>query len=85
MQGEFVENHRQEILTLVRNTEEREQGEHALQRIMEISEDGPDIAVTTTDVHLARRIGEAIRSAYEGDLDITYLPDDYVVRVTWSR
>lgn len=85
LQGEFVENHRREILTLVRNTEKREQEEHALQRIMDIGEDGPDIAVTTTDIHLARRIGEAICNAYEGDLDITYGPEDYVVRVTWTR
>lgn len=85
LQGEFVDSHRSEIMKLVRNTEVREQGEHPLQRIMEISEDGPGIAVTTTDVHLARRIGEAIGHAYAGDLDITYSPDDYVVRVSWSR
>ncbi len=76
LQGEFVEQHRREILKLVRNTEEREQGEHALQRIMEINEDGSEITVTTTDIHLARRIGEAINNAYEGDLDINYGPED---------
>ena len=85
LQGEFVEQHRSEIVKLVRNTEEREQSEHALQRIMEINEDGSEIAVTTTDIHLARRIGEAIHNAYEGDLDVNYGPEDYVVRVTWSR
>jgi hypothetical protein len=85
LHGEFIEQHRREILQLIRNTEEREQGEHALQRIMEINEDGPEIAVTTTDIHLARRIGEAISNAYEGDLNITYGPEDYVVRVTWAR
>jgi NMD protein affecting ribosome stability and mRNA decay len=85
LKGDFADKHRGEIMKLVRNTEERERGEHALQRIMEISEDGPEIAVTTTDVHLARRIGEAISRAYEGNLDIAYGPEDYVVRVTWSR
>ena len=72
-------------MNLVRNTEEREQGEHALQRIMEIDEDDSNIAVTTTDIHLARRIGEAISNAYEGNLDVNYGPEHYVVRVTWSR
>ncbi len=76
MQGEFVEQHRLEIVKLVRSTEEREQGEHALQQIMEINEDCSEIAVTTTDTHLARRIGEAINNAYEGDLDINYGPED---------
>ena len=72
-------------MKLVRNTEEREQGEHALQPIMEINEDSSEIAVTTSDIHLARRIGEAINNAYEGDLDINYCPEDYTVRVAWSR
>jgi len=85
LQGDFVEAHRAELLKLIRNTEEREQGEHALQRIMDISEDGAEIAITTTDIHLAQRIGEAVKNAYEGNLDITYGPEDYVVRVNWSR
>lgn len=85
LQGDFVEAHRGELLKLIRNTEEREQEEHPLQRIMEISEDGLEITVTTTDIHIAQRIGEAVRKAYEGNLDINYGPEDYVVRVTWSR
>jgi NMD protein affecting ribosome stability and mRNA decay len=85
LRGDFADTHRREIMALVRNTEEREQGEHALQRIMEVDEDGPEIAITTTDIHLARRIGEVISHAYEGDLDITYGPEDYVVRITWTR
>jgi hypothetical protein len=49
-------------------------------------EDQPDkIVITTTDVHLARRIGEAVHHAYQGDLDVKYSPDEYMVRVSWSR
>lgn len=43
------------------------------------------IAVTTTDVHLARRIGEALHRAYQGQLDIKYSQDEYLVRVNWTR
>lgn len=85
LESDFVEQHRDELVKLARTTEERERSQHPLQRIMEISEDGNKIAITTTDIHVARRIGEAIHNAYEGNLDIKYGPEDYVVRVTWSR
>lgn len=85
LESDFVEQHRDELLKLARTTEEREKGQHPLQRIMEIEEQGNKITITTTDIHVARRIGEAIHSAYEGNLDVAYGPEDYVVRVTWSR
>ena len=74
-----------ELLTLARTTEDREKSQHPLQRIMDIDEKDNRITITTTDIHIARRIGEAIHSAYEGNLDVTYGPGDYVVRVTWTR
>ncbi len=83
--SDFVEQHRDELLKLARTTEQRERDQHPLQRIMEIKDDGNRIDITTTDIHVARRIGEAIQSAYEGNLDIKYGPEDYVVRVAWSR
>jgi len=85
LESDFVEQHRDELLKLARTTEEREKGHHPLQRIMEIEEQGNKITITTTDIHVARRIGEAIHGAYEGNLDVAYGPEDYVVRVTWSR
>ena len=69
----------------VRKEEQREAADHPLQRIMDIMERGGVITVTTTDVHLARRIGEALHHAYQGKLDIKYSQDEYVVRVTWER
>jgi hypothetical protein len=41
--------------------------------------------IQTTDVHLARRLGDAVHHAYQGELDIQYARDDYVVRVYWTR
>jgi hypothetical protein len=41
--------------------------------------------VTTTDPHLARRIGEALHDAYKGTLDYQYNKEDNLLRVTWSR
>jgi hypothetical protein len=41
--------------------------------------------ITTTDIHLPRRIGEALHRAYEGDLDFHYEEEAYSIRVTWRR
>lgn len=85
LQGDFVGAHSSEILKLVRNTEKQERGQHPLQRIMDVETSDKAISVTTTDIHLARRIGEALHHAYEGTLDISYGPEDYLIRVAWSR
>ena len=85
LSGDFLGAHRDEIRHLVRNEEHRESEDHPLQRIMDITEEGGVTSVTTTDVHLARRIGEALHHAYQGKLDIKYSQDEYVVRVTWER
>ena len=86
LQGGFVGAHHDELVKLARTTEDKEKSQHPLQRIMDIEKQGDDkISITTTDIHVARRIGEAIERAYEGDLSVTYGPEDYVVRVTWTR
>lgn len=85
LHGPFVASHRDDLLKLARSTEEKEKGQHPLQRIMDVAESGESIEITTTDIHVARRIGEAIERAYEGALDVNYGPEDYVVRVTWTR
>lgn len=85
MQGEFFLAHRGEIMHLAQNVEERERTEHPLKRIMEIEEKDDTTLVTTTDIHLARGIGEAIHHAYQGDLEFHYNPQEYLLRVNWMR
>ena len=85
LEGEFFQAHREELLQLVGNAEERARSEHVLERVMGIEHDRDGTNVTTTDIHLARRIGEALYRAYHGKLDVKYSPDEYRVRVTWSR
>ncbi len=43
------------------------------------------MTITTTDLHLPRRIGEAFRRAYDGELTIDHEKKSYLVRVTWTR
>ena len=85
LSGSFLGEHRTEILGLARNQEELEKGEHPLNRIMGIADDGGNIVITTTDIHLPRRIGEALFDAYEGELDFHYEEEAYTIRVTWHR
>ena len=83
--GEFLKEHRNELVQLVRNEGEHERSEHPLHRIMDIEEHPEGIVVTTTDIHSPRRIGHALESAYQGELELTYGEDEYSVRVHWRR
>jgi hypothetical protein len=85
LSGAFVRGHRREILNLARNTEAVEKAEHPLHRIMAIEQRDDEIDVTATDIHLPRRIGQALHDAYEGDLDFRYDAEGYFIRVHWRR
>lgn len=85
LSGDFLSAHREEILHLVRRQEETEKREHPFNRIMNIEEAPDRIVVTTTDIHLPRRIGEALKGAFHGDVDLKYDEDGYFLRVEWRR
>lgn len=85
LQGAFFVAHRDEILHLVRNTEEREKERHPLKRIIAIEEKDEIALITTTDIHLARGLGEAIHHAYQGELEFHYNHDENLLRVNWVR
>ena len=84
--GEFFQEHRDEILRLLHNKMDSEKAQHPLKRVMHI-EDKPDggIVVTFTDTHSPRDIGKALASAYQGELDIYYGEDEDLTRVKWNR
>jgi len=86
LRGEFLHEHRDEILNLVRNKAESEGRRHPMNRIMDI-EDGDDraVVITFTDTHLPTGVGRAIESAWEGRLDIQYTEEAGIVRVYWER
>lgn len=83
--GGFLAGHRAEIEGLIRHQEELEKGEHPMHRIMGMDARPDGLVVTTTDIHLPRRIGEALHHAYQGELDFHYDEEAYLLRVSWSR
>ena len=85
LEGEFVRAHRAELVQLVRNQAEHEREEHPLHRIMQLDDDPGRVYVSTTDIHLPQRIGEALKRAYDGELELHYGHDEYSVRVHWRR
>jgi NMD protein affecting ribosome stability and mRNA decay len=85
LSGPFLAQHADEISGLISNEETKAKAEHPLERIIEVNEEGDGMVVTTTGTHLARRIGEALRHAWKGELALKYSPDEYLVRVYWKR
>jgi NMD protein affecting ribosome stability and mRNA decay len=83
--GAFFKQHREELLHLVRNEDARARAEHPLKRIMDIEDADDGILVTTTDIHLARGIGEALHHAYQGELEYHYNEQENLLRVVWGR
>lgn len=85
VEGAYARAHRDELLRLVRHQAELERAEHPQNRIMAIDEGPERVVVTTTDIHLPRRIGEALERAHDGALTLRFREDDYGVRVLWQR
>jgi NMD protein affecting ribosome stability and mRNA decay len=85
IRGSFFTDHSDEIRNLIRNLEEAEKPEHPLERLIAVRDDDGGILVTTTGIHIARRIGEALERAYQGALEIQYAEGAKRIRVFWER
>lgn len=83
--GTYFAAHRDEILQMLRHREEREKGEHPLARIVAIEDAADGVLVTTTDIHLARDLGQALHHAYQGKLEFHYNEGENLLRVHWHH
>ncbi|UCG37982.1 MAG: ATPase [bacterium] len=84
--GDFFRQHRKEIMNLIRNIEEQEKGPHPMERIISVKErEEGGAMVTTTGVHVARRIGEALQRSYQGEYSLKYEDGEKSVRINWQR
>lgn len=85
LQGSYLQDHRQEILSIARNQALAAAAQRPLQRIMWIDEARPATEIATTNSHLALRIARAIEGACKGSLTVKHAPDDQLVRTYWER
>lgn len=67
------------------NTAARAFHENPLSRIYSIEEKGNQIRILTTTCTLARRIGQVMKRAFKGSLDIRYSPDEKFASVHWIK
>jgi NMD protein affecting ribosome stability and mRNA decay len=84
LRGALGPQQKAEIVCLARHQEEAETSEHPLNRIINIEEDADGIIISTTDIHLPRRIGEAVERAFHGSLNEVFDQCGYFVRVKWT-
>lgn len=85
LSGEFLNEHRYEIQSLIENEAQKEEERHPLERLMATRFTKAGLRVETTGLHLARRIGTALKKAYQGQMEIEYLKGQYKVRINWQR
>ncbi len=81
VRGSLAARRRDEIIALARHAEAAEKPEHPMNRIAAIEQTDEGLVITTTDIHLPRRIGEAVKNACHATLDIQFDEERYFVRV----
>lgn len=85
LEGAFFGENRVEIMNLVQNVAEAEKNKHPMERVMAIRKDGETTLITTTGVHIARRLGDSLKRSYQGDLKVNYKDGEKLIRVNWFR
>ena len=83
LSGPLVSAHKDELIRLARHQEQAETKEHPLNRIIMIEEAPEGLVITTTDIHLPRRIAIAQKRAWGGKTELHYDEDAYFLRATW--
>lgn len=83
--GEFVNEHREEIINLLKNEAVEALDTNPLSRIISQKVEADTIRIETTTEHLAEKFGHALKDAYAGDLEFDFSHENKVVRVAWHR
>jgi NMD protein affecting ribosome stability and mRNA decay len=83
--GGFFDNHREEILNLIRHEEAKAMADNPLERIMAMGSNGNAFEIETTNEKLAQRIGKALHKAYDGRIEYKWSADTKLTRVNWHR
>ena len=75
---------RDEILNLISNVEELEKAEHPLERLMDVQDSEDGILVTTTGLHLARRVAGKLKRRFGSKVSIRYPEEQNLIFVDLS-
>jgi len=85
VRGSFYKEHKEEIVNLIRNEETRAKGLNPLARIIEMNPNGEQLEILTTHEKLAQRIGNRLHKSFQGKVNYSWVPQDKMARVSWSR
>ncbi len=83
--GDYFRENRDELISLIRHEEESEKKNRPLERIIAVRDVNHHTLVTTTGIHVARRIGESLARAHQGELSFHYGDGEKSIRVYWKR
>jgi len=83
--GDFLHEHKEEIMNLIRNEEERARGFNPLERIMEVTKKNKGMEITTTNEKLAQRIARSLERAYQGSVEYKWSSGTKLLRAEWER
>jgi len=85
LQGDYLLEHEDEILNILKHTEARSRQKNPLARIMEIRQDADVITIATTEDKLAQKLGREVYKAHRGELHYQWSHENRLVRVAWNR
>lgn len=85
LSGGFVNQHKEEIVSMIRNENDEAMRINPLERIMDIEESDGSLVVSTTNEKLAQRIGRAAHKAWSGDVEYKWSKGTKLARVNWHR
>lgn len=84
IRGTYFSGHKNEIIQLIQNISSAELSIDPLERLMEMCNGSKELVFKTSGVHLARKIGNALQLAFDGEL-ITTQTDDEHLTVHWNK
>src|SRR5205814_1751454 len=85
LEGEFLNDHIETVMGLIKHTEGKAWHDNPRARIASIEQDGNRMEILTTTKWLAQRIGKEMHKSFKGKLKIQPLHRENFVRVYWSR
>ena len=86
LSGEFLTQHRDEIVRLLEKEAARVSKRNVMDRVIQMTAAAKDkLVVETTTEKLAQHLGRAVSRAYKGDLSFRWAEMNKFVRVYWSR
>lgn len=85
LRSELLTANKQQALNLIYHEEDQARQINPFSRLADVEDRGAEIAVLTTTIALAERIGKAFHRSFKGSLGLQYLPGEKFVRVRWKR